>query len=219
MDVTSPNPSTLKIKGSKLNVTKWTVTDAASKVDSSIAVSGGTFKAAVPAEYCADGFAPAKTTDASGNVTYGVSDEVATMKFLGGSLRMDYGDNYDKTCLRFGYHVDLPEGATLQSWSWDAQFGADSAKTYTINGVNKVPDANGNGFTANLVFTNIGRSYYSEMNAVRMTVVFKTKNGDVVTCTEPVINQRSVDAVAKAIMNSGTATEAEINYAKGVLGQ
>lgn len=219
MDVTSPSPSTLKIEGGRLDVTKWTVTEAASKVDSSIAVSGGTFEAAVPAEYCADGFAPAKTTDASGNVTYGVSDEVATMKFLGGSLRMDYGDNYDKTCLRFGYHVDLPEGATLQSWSWDARFGADSAKTYTINGVNKVQDANGNGFTANLVFTNIGRSYYSEMDAVRMTVVFKTKNGDVVTCTEPVFNQRSVDAVAKAIMNSGTATEAEINYAKGILGQ
>lgn len=219
MDVTSPNPSTLKIEGGRLNVTKWTVTEAASKVDSSIAVSGGTFEAAVPAEYCAGGFAPAKTTDASGNVTYGVSNEVATMKFLGGSLRMDYGDNYDKTCLRFGYHVDLPEGATLQSWSWDARFGSDSAKTYTIDGVNKVQDANGNGFTANLVFTNIGRSYYSEMDAVRMTVVFKTKNGDVVTCTEPAFNQRSVDAVANAIVNSGTATEAEINYAKGILGQ
>ena len=182
-------------------------------------VSGGTFSAEVPADCCAENFAPAKTTDASGNVTYGVSSEVATMKFLGGSLRMDYGDSYDKTCLRFGYHVDLPEGATLQSWSWDARFGADSTKTYTINGVNKVQDANGNGFTANLVITNIGRPYYSEMDAVRMTVVFKTKNGDVVTCTESAFNQRSVNSVANAIVNSGTATNAEINYAKGILGQ
>lgn len=219
MDVTSSNPSTLKIEGGSLVVTKWTVTSAAAEVNSSIAVSGGTFTTEVPADYCADGFAPAKTTDASGNVTYGVSSEVATMKFLGGSLRMDYGDSYDKTCLRFGYHVDLPEGATLQSWSWDARFGADSTKTYTINGVNKVQDANGNGFTANLVITNIGRSYYSEMDAVRMTVVFKTKNGDVVTCTESAFNQRSVNSVANAIVNSKTATDAEINYAKGILGQ
>lgn len=219
MDVTSSNPSTLKIEGGSLDVTKWTVTSAAAEVNSSIAVSGGTFTTEVPADYCADGFAPAKTTDASGNVTYGVSSEVATMEFLGGSLRMDYGDSYDKTCLRFGYHVNLPEGATLQSWSWDARFGADSTKTYTINGVNKVQDANGNGFTANLVITNIGRSYYSEMDAVRMTVVFKTKNGDVVTCTESAFNQRSVNSVANAIVNSSTATDAEINYAKGILGQ
>lgn len=182
-------------------------------------VSGGTFSAEVPADCCAENFAPAKTTDASGNVTYGVSSEVATMEFLGGSLRMDYGDSYDKTCLRFGYHVDLPEGATLQSWSWDARFGADSTKTYTINGVNKVQDANGNGFTANLVITNIGKSYYSEIDAVRMTVVFKTKNGDVVTCTESAFNQRSVNAVANAIVKSSTATDAEKNYAKGILGQ
>ncbi len=219
MDVTSPNPSTLKIEGGSLDVTKWTVTSAAAEVNSSIAVSGGTFTTEVPADYCAGGFAPAKTTDASGNVTYGVSSEVATMEFLGGSLRMDYGDSYDKTCLRFGYHVDLPEGATLQSWSWDARFGADSTKNYTINGVNKVQDANGNGFTANLVITNIGKSYYSEMDAVRMTVVFKTKNGDVVTCTESAFNQRSVNAVANAIVKSSTATDAEKNYAKGILGQ
>lgn len=69
MDVTSsPNPSTLKIEGGKLNVTKWTVTDAASKVDSSIAVSGGTFTTAVPDTYCAAGYAPVD----NGDGTYGV---------------------------------------------------------------------------------------------------------------------------------------------------
>ena len=68
MDVTSPNPSTLKIEGGELNVTKWTVTDAAFKVDSSIAVSGGTFTAAVPNTYCAAGYAPVD----NGDGTYGV---------------------------------------------------------------------------------------------------------------------------------------------------
>ncbi len=68
MDVTGPNPSTLKIKGGSLDVTKWTVTRAAVKVNADIAVSGGTFKAAVPEDYCAAGYAPVD----NGNGTYGV---------------------------------------------------------------------------------------------------------------------------------------------------
>ncbi len=69
MDVTSPNPSTLKIEGGKLDVTNWTVTDAAVKVNASIAVSGGTFTAAVPAEHCAAGYVPVTNADS----TYGVA--------------------------------------------------------------------------------------------------------------------------------------------------
>ena len=69
MDVTSPNPSTLKIEGGSLDVTKWTVTSAAAKVNSTIAVSGGTFTAAVPENYCAAGYVP--VTNADG--TYGVA--------------------------------------------------------------------------------------------------------------------------------------------------
>lgn len=69
MDVTGPNPSTLKIEGGSLNVTKWTVTNAAAKVNATIAVSGGTFTAAVPENYCAAGYIP--TTNSNG--TYGVT--------------------------------------------------------------------------------------------------------------------------------------------------
>ena len=69
MDVTSPNPSTLKIEGGKLNVTKWTVTSAAAEANSTIAVSGGTFTAAVPENYCAAGYVPATNADG----TYGVA--------------------------------------------------------------------------------------------------------------------------------------------------
>ena len=50
MDVTSPNPSTLKIEGGKLDVTKWRVTGAAAAADATIAVSGGTFTNEVPAD-------------------------------------------------------------------------------------------------------------------------------------------------------------------------
>ena len=69
MDITSPNPSTLKIEGGSLDVTKWTVTSAAAEANSTIAVSGGTFTAAVPEDYCAEGYVP--VTNADG--TYGVA--------------------------------------------------------------------------------------------------------------------------------------------------
>ena len=69
MDVTSSNPSTLKIEGGSLDVTKWTVTSAAAEANSTIAVSGGTFAAAVPENYCAAGYVPATNADG----TYGVA--------------------------------------------------------------------------------------------------------------------------------------------------
>ena len=68
MDAMSSKPSTLKIEGGSLNVTEWKMTADAVKVDSSIAVSGGTFTAAVPNTYCAAGYAPAD----NGDGTYGV---------------------------------------------------------------------------------------------------------------------------------------------------
>ena len=69
MDVTSPNPSTLKIEGGSLDVTKWTVTSDAAAANATIAVSGGTFTAAVPENYCAAGYVPATNADG----TYGVA--------------------------------------------------------------------------------------------------------------------------------------------------
>lgn len=68
MDAMSSKPSTLKIEGGSLNVTEWKMTADAVKVDSSIAVSGGTFTAAVPNTYCAAGYAPVD----NGDGTYGV---------------------------------------------------------------------------------------------------------------------------------------------------
>ena len=68
MDATSSNPSTLKIEDGSLGVTKWTVTSAAAATNATVAVSGGTFKAAAPENYCAEGHAPAANADG----TYGV---------------------------------------------------------------------------------------------------------------------------------------------------
>ena len=85
MDVWDSNssPSTLKIEGGSLDV-KWEVTAAASEVNSSIAVSGGTFTAAVPKDYCAAGYAPVD----NGNGTYGVElpkDAYALQDFRSGA--------------------------------------------------------------------------------------------------------------------------------------
>ncbi len=69
VDITGKVPPTLKIEGGKLDVTKWRVTSAAAKANATVAVSGGTFTAAVPENYCAAGYVPA--TNANG--TYGVA--------------------------------------------------------------------------------------------------------------------------------------------------
>ena len=107
MDVTSPNPSTLKIEGGKLNVTKWAVTSAAAAADATIAVSGGTFTAAVPEDYCAAGYAP--TANADG--TYGV--KLAE----GAYLLQDYrsGDQASWT-------YPTQDGMAFAGWYKDAAF-------------------------------------------------------------------------------------------------
>ena len=68
MDITGSVAPTLAINGGNLNVTKWRITDAAANAGAKPAVSGGTFKAAVPEDYCAEGFIPTKNADG----TYGV---------------------------------------------------------------------------------------------------------------------------------------------------
>ena len=68
VDITGEVPPTLKIEGGSLNVTSWRVTSDAAAANATIAVSGGTFAAAVPENYCAEGYVPTANTDG----TYGV---------------------------------------------------------------------------------------------------------------------------------------------------
>ena len=74
---------TLEIAGGKLDVTNWKITDAAANVGAKPAISGGTFKAAVPADYLADGFEIKESTDASGNTTYGVEKAASYVAMIG----------------------------------------------------------------------------------------------------------------------------------------
>ena len=114
MDVTSPNPSTLKIEGGKLDVTKWRVTDAAAAADATIAVSGGTFTNEVPADYCAAGYAPAANADG----TYGVKQAVTV------TFDSNEGTAVDSQLVTVGDKVVKPtdptkEGYTFSGWFTD----------------------------------------------------------------------------------------------------
>ena len=71
MDITGSMVPTLAINGGNLDVTNWRITKAAADAGAKPAVSGGTFKAAVPENYCADGFIPTKNADGSYGVKTG----------------------------------------------------------------------------------------------------------------------------------------------------
>ena len=63
MDVTGSTKPELKVNGGNLSVTNWIITTACAESGGKPAVSGGTFTNAVPAEYCAQDFRPAKNGD------------------------------------------------------------------------------------------------------------------------------------------------------------
>lgn len=118
MDVTSPNPSTLKIEGGSLNVTSWKVTDAAAKANSTIAVSGGTFTAEVPAAYCAEGFICVKNS----NGTYSVAQK-------GEEVKPGEGSNNSGSVATSGVTVDQTEQKKVAE---SASKAADDVKNITV---------------------------------------------------------------------------------------
>ena len=182
-----------------------------------VEVAGGTFSSKVPGDLCAENYNPVEIKDADGNITYGVADEVK-IDFLGGSLRMDYTNSdgfYDftKTSLRFGYQIKLPEGAVLESWKWDYGTAADRL-SQSVTGKNKVPQADGS-FVSNLVLKNAPVDKYDTLVYTALSVTYE-KDGKTITVTDKT-ESRSVKAVAEAIVNAPNATEAEKEYARGLL--
>lgn len=107
VDITGKVPPTLKIEGGSLDVTSWRVTSAAAAANATVAVSGGTFTAAVPENYCAAGYAP--TANADG--TYGV--KLAE----GAYLLQDY-----RTGDQASWTYPAKEGMAFAGWYKDAAF-------------------------------------------------------------------------------------------------
>ena len=138
------------------------------------------------------------------------SDEAgAEIQFRGGSLRMDSTD-YTKTSLRFGYKIYLPEGATLNSWSWQYTT-IDPNKFFTGTGVKKTVNADGS-INANLVITGIPKSYYGLVLTAKMKIEYTLADGTVCTLEETVARERSVNIVANNILMSQEATQTEKDY-------
>ena len=107
VDITGQVPPTLKIEGGSLDVTSWRVTSAAAAANATVAVSGGTFKAAVPENYCAEGYAP--TANADG--TYGV-------KLAEGAYLLQDYRNGDQA----SWTYPAKEGMAFAGWYKDASF-------------------------------------------------------------------------------------------------
>lgn len=140
--------------------------------------------------------------------------------FIGGSLRMDYADDYSKTCMRFGYDFTLPTGATFEGCEWYygtaknalAHILQPQETKYIMNPENK----GSNFYRSNIVFTNLESANY-ENNVYARVLVKYTLNGKSYSKMGSFIDTRTVKEVAESIAKSGNASEKQKNYAKGIL--
>lgn len=137
--------------------------------------------------------------------------------FKGGSLRMD-ADAAEKTNLRFGYSITMPEGLSFDSASWtvSGKKKDGSVVTSTVPVVNRIVSDNGE-IGTNLVLVNLEPTQYSNDYSAAMTVTFKTADGTTVTAAEPVAKNRTVKQVAEFVKASATATSEEKTYADAIL--
>ena len=106
VDITGSIPPTVKIEGGSLDVTSWRVTSAAAAANATIAVSGGTFTAAVPKDYCAEGYVPVTNT----NGTYGVEEGKFTVQV---TSRTTTSDSPVANVSGGGSDITYAEGTTV----------------------------------------------------------------------------------------------------------
>lgn len=141
--------------------------------------------------------------------------------FIGGSLRMDHGNTYDQTSMRYGYDFTLPDGATFVGCEW--YYGtAENALVNTLQPKETKyitnPDSKGaNVYRSNIVFTNLGSANY-ENNVYARVLVKYTLNGKSYSKMGSPIDTRTVKAVAESIRDSKDASEKQKIYANGILG-
>ena len=141
--------------------------------------------------------------------------------FIGGSLRMDYGDTYDKTSMRYGYDFKLPEEAKFVGCDWYYGTSVDNL----TNLLNRVPtkhiiyqdEEGADVYRSNIVFTGIGKDNY-QSNVYSRILVKYTLGEKNYSKMGSFIDTRTVEEVANKIIdpNSG-ANETQKTYANGIL--
>ena len=140
--------------------------------------------------------------------------------FIGGSLRMDHGDIYDQTSMRYGYDFTLPDGATFVGCEWYYGTSADNLTNSLIPDSTKYitnPDNKGEQvYRSNIVFTNIGKANYKS-NVYSRILVKYTLNGKSYSKMRSFIDTRTVKEVAESIANSDNASDKQKRYANGIL--
>ena len=140
--------------------------------------------------------------------------------FIGGSLRMDHGDIYDQTSMRYGYDFTLPDGATFVGCEWYYRTSADNLTNSLIPDSTKYitnPDNKGEQvYRSNIVFTNIGKANYKS-NVYSRILVKYTLNGKSYSKMGSFIDTRTVKEVAESIANSDNASDKQKRYANGIL--
>lgn len=140
--------------------------------------------------------------------------------FIGGSLRMDHGDIYDQTSMRYGYDFTLPDGATFVGCEWYYGTSADILTNSLIPDSTKYitnPDNKGEQvYRSNIVFTNIGKANYKS-NVYSRILVKYTLNGKSYSKMGSFIDTRTVKEVAESIANSDNASDKQKRYANGIL--
>ena len=189
----------LEITGGKLDVTNWKITDAAANVGAKPAISGGTFKAAVPADYLADGFEIKESTDASGNTTYGVEKAASYVAMIGEQSYATLQAAFDaaKTGDTVTLLADTTEDVTI-----DKNITLDlGGKTLTNTGAGKATLTIAKGATATVKNGSVvgGSSYYTIQNNGTATL-------EDVTATAGNTGSSMIDNYGTLTINSGTYT-------------
>ena len=215
-----------KYKGSK-NQSEWTVPESS---DSNM-VFAGWYQDADLNTPCdstqTNGVAYAKFVKAFTNSSDTSHDGV--INFLGGALRLNVVDNYNKAELRFGYHFQAPSDVDDVEWGWTYGATADNL-IHPCTGANKrdlpaerdsVIDpswigSDSTGFISNLVLEGVPVAHYADPLFVLPWMSYVTADGTSVKLNGEISN-RTVKGVAEAVVSSSGETAAAQQYAQKIL--
>lgn len=165
------------------------------------------------------------SAEASDKTIYAVWEEDPQVHFVGAAIRVPethYHDNtyeenvacggLDKTNLRFGYVITLPDDADMDDVEWSWNWGLDPENLNNkVEGTESM-ELGANTFRSNLVITNIPiATDYKTVIYAQLTMTYTDKEGNEITLVDG-IQSRSVEFVANAIqmsVDNGNSNETE----------